>query len=384
MRVLYSIGVKFAGGGIGSIAYQEGRALYQHQALTRLLCGSYRPTDIPADHIKAWGMLSRLLRRLDTFVPSHRVAYLHNVLYDIWSIRHFVPADVLLVWGGFGLRAIRHAQQRGMRTIVHWASSHPYFRRTLFIEEHRRTGLGALPPQRNQARVLAELESADGVVVPSVFVAETFFQHGFPAERLYVNPYGVDVARFRPTEHGTDDGIFRALFVGQVGTRKGIHYLLEAWHRLGWRDAELLIVGKPVAGIKPLLQRYAHHPTIRWVGHTRTPETFYQQADVFVFPTLEEGSALVTYEALASGLPVITTKHAGSVVRHEREGLIIPIRDSAAIANALERLRANPGERQRMAIAARERALAFSWEAHGERLLDIVRTILHQSHREMA
>nr|WP_290667698.1 glycosyltransferase family 4 protein [Ardenticatena sp.] len=383
MRVLYSIGVKFAGGGIGSIAYQEVRALYQHQALTRLLCGSYRPTDIPADHIKAWGMLSRLLRRLDTFDAHHRFAYLHNVLYDIWSTRHFIPADVLLVWGTFGRHAIQKATKHGMNTIVHWPSSHPLFRYTLFSEEYVRTGVGVHPPQRNHMRALAEIKHADCVIVPSEFVAETFLQHGFPAERLRLNPYGVDTRRFHPPKQRPNDGIFRAIFVGQVGTRKGIHYLLDAWDRLGWRNAELLIVGKPVVGIKLLLQRYANHPTIRWIGHTRTPEHFYQQADVFVFPTLEEGSALVTYEALASGLPVITTKHAGSVVRHEREGLIIPIRDSAAIANALERLRANPGERQRMAIAARERALAFSWEAHGGRLLDIVRSIMDQSHREM-
>jgi len=182
MQVLYSIGVKFAGGGIGSIAYQEARALSTRHVLARLLCGAYQPSDIPTTLIKAMGWPSRFLRRLDTFDPKHRVAYLHNVLYDLWSTRHFVPADVLLVWGTFGRRAIQHAAERGMITVVHWPSSHPHFRRALFIEEHQRTGLGAVLPERNHARAVAEIESADCVVVPSEFVAETFLQHGFPPE----------------------------------------------------------------------------------------------------------------------------------------------------------------------------------------------------------
>lgn len=369
MNVLYSIGVTFAGGGIGTTAYHEARALYQHNSLIRLLCGAYRPSDIPANIIKAMGWPSRMLRRLALYDPARRIAYLHNMLYDRWSTRHFAPADVFLVWGGFGLQALHQAKSKGMKTIVHWASSHPLFRHALFVEEYERTGIGALPSEHIQKRVLAEFEAADSVMVPSQFVADTFQKYGFPSERLFVNPYGVDTKRFQPAHQRPDDGIFRALFVGQVGTRKGIHYLLEAWDRLGWRDAELLIVGRPVAGIKPLLQRYAHHPTIRWVGHVRDPRPLYQQADVFVFPTIEEGSALVTYEALASGLPVITTPHSGAVARHGEEGLIVPIRDSMAVANALEYMRAHPSERQAMARAARQRALEFSWEAHGERLL---------------
>jgi glycosyltransferase involved in cell wall biosynthesis len=68
----------------------------------------------------------------------------------------------------------------------------------------------------------------------------------------------------------------------------------------------------------------------------------YQWADVFVFPSLCEGSAMVTYEALAAGLPVITTPNAGSVVRDGVDGFIVPIRDAEAIAAKLDLLARDP------------------------------------------
>jgi glycosyltransferase involved in cell wall biosynthesis len=95
----------------------------------------------------------------------------------------------------------------------------------------------------------------------------------------------------------------------------------------------------------------------------------YRQADVFVLPSLAEGSAEVTYEALAAGVPVITTRAAGSVVRDGIEGRIVPERDADALADAIEELVENRALRDRMAVSARERARNYTWERYGERLV---------------
>jgi glycosyltransferase involved in cell wall biosynthesis len=95
----------------------------------------------------------------------------------------------------------------------------------------------------------------------------------------------------------------------------------------------------------------------------------FQSADLFVLPTLAEGSAESVYEALAAGLPVITTKSAGSVVRDGIEGRIVPERDPEALAEAIRELTEDRALRDRMAVAARERARDFTWERYGERLL---------------
>ena len=95
----------------------------------------------------------------------------------------------------------------------------------------------------------------------------------------------------------------------------------------------------------------------------------YSAADVYVFPSLVEGSSLSVYEAMASGLPIITTVNAGTLVRDGIEGFIVPPRNSDAIADAVERL-ANPALRAEMGRAARRRAESIGdWHHYGQRLV---------------
>jgi glycosyltransferase involved in cell wall biosynthesis len=91
-------------------------------------------------------------------------------------------------------------------------------------------------------------------------------------------------------------------------------------------------------------------------------------ADVFLLPSLCEGSATVIYEALATSLPVVCTPNAGSVVRDGIEGMIVPTCDSAAIVDALTRLADNQELRQSMAAAAARRAASFDLTSYGRRL----------------
>ena len=81
----------------------------------------------------------------------------------------------------------------------------------------------------------------------------------------------------------------------------------------------------------------------------------YQWADVFVLPSICEGSATVIYEAIGYGLPVVTTPNAGSVVRDGVEGFVVPIRDVAAIIQSLDRLSSDPQLRLEMSHRAGDR-----------------------------
>jgi glycosyltransferase involved in cell wall biosynthesis len=96
------------------------------------------------------------------------------------------------------------------------------------------------------------------------------------------------------------------------------------------------------------------------VGHADMPATM-ARADVFVFPSLFEGSAVVTYEALACGLPSIVTPEAGSVVRDGIDGQIVPSAAVEFLAEAMERLGSDPELRGAMAASARARSLSFDW-----------------------
>src|SRR5262249_31028803 len=103
----------------------------------------------------------------------------------------------------------------------------------------------------------------------------------------------------------------------------------------------------------------------------------FQRSDVFVFPTLSEGSALVTYEALSCGLPVITTPNAGSVVRDGREGFLVPIRDVETLCDRLARLRANPALPASLGRAARARAEEFPWSRYRSGLIAAYQGLAH-------
>jgi len=199
-------------------------------------------------------------------------------------------------------------------------------------------------------------------------VRDTLTARGVPAAKIAVIPYGVDVERFRPPAQPRPRERFRLLFVGHLSQRKGIGHVLEAAKRLkGLPGLELVLVGRKV-GAEAAFAPYAEH--FRYVSHVPFHEVhaLFQDADVFVYPSLHEGSAFVTYEALASGLPVVTTPNAGSVVRDGIEGYVVPIRNVEALCERLERLHRDPDQRARMSEAARARALEFTWAAYRRRV----------------
>lgn len=368
MRVIYSLGAKFAGGGIGTTAYYAVRGIHRHRMLHLLLCGSYRPTEIPTERIRAMGLLSRVLRRLAVYDSSRRLNHVYNQLYDLWAARHMEPCDVFHGWGNFCLRSLRWAKAIGAVTIVERASSHPLTQQAILQEEYARWGMRFKMPRGSIQRSLEEIAQADYVLIPSDFVRRSFLDQGVADKKLIQVPFGVDIHRFWPISRSGARKPFRVLYVGQVSLQKGVLYLLEAWQLLRWRDAELWVVGRVEREIRPLLRRYTAE-TIRWVGYVSDPAAIYQQAEIFAFPSLQEGSALVTYEALASGLPVVTTPNAGSVVRDGLEGFIVPIRDVEGLAERLERLRSDEKLRCEMGKAARRRAEDFTWERYGDVLV---------------
>ncbi|MEO7165905.1 MAG: glycosyltransferase family 4 protein, partial [Chthoniobacterales bacterium] len=161
----------------------------------------------------------------------------------------------------------------------------------------------------------------------------------------------------------------RAVFSGALIERKGVHHLLEAWDRLRLKDAELWLVGAVHAEVKPYLEKYAHE-SVKVMGFTRQPEKYLRQATVHVFPSQCEGSAKVTYEAAACGLPQITTREAGDVVEDDVQGIIVPPDDVEALAAAIQQLYDHPETVERMSRAARTRVVEnFTWDHFRVRLL---------------
>jgi glycosyltransferase involved in cell wall biosynthesis len=208
----------------------------------------------------------------------------------------------------------------------------------------------------------------DYFICPSHVVRDDLVSNwGVPERATVVVPYGVDptwlALEARPVRG-------RVLFVGSATLRKGIHYLAMAAEKLAARGYgyDFRVAGDVTDEVKA--QPACKHLTfLGRIPRDRIHREF-QEADLFVLPSLAEGSAGATYEALAAGLPVITTKATGSVVRDGIEGRLIAERDTGALAEAIEELLEDRLLRDRLALAARARARDHDWGRYGERLVE--------------
>jgi glycosyltransferase involved in cell wall biosynthesis len=189
---------------------------------------------------------------------------------------------------------------------------------------------------------------------------------GIKREQTVLVPYGVDPKWLEIVNRPVPG---RILFAGTAGLRKGIHYLAMAAEKLHikGRRYEFRVAGD-------VTQRVAKQPVcqhLEFLGRLPRNQMHreFRQADIFVLPSLAEGSAEATYEALAAGLPVITTPATGSVVRDRIDGRIIPESDPETLAAAIEETVEDRDLRARLAASARYRAFEYTWDLYGERLL---------------
>lgn len=218
----------------------------------------------------------------------------------------------------------------------------------------------------------------DYVLCPSEAVREDAVANfGFRREQTALVPYGVHDRWFavcnRPVRA-------RILFAGTAELRKGIHYLGFATDKLFARNfrGEFRIAGNAPASVRS--QKACRH--LNFLGRTSREKIAeeFACADIVVLPSLAEGSAGVIYEALAAGVPIVTTPEAGSVVRDGIEGRIVPSRDPDALANAITEIVEDRPKRERMAYAARERAQEFTLERYSERLIAALKSFATKEH----
>ena len=295
-------------------------------------------------------------------------------------------ADVVWGFNTASLDLFRAAKAKGMRCILEQTSLPSRLDIRLMEAETTRWPGWELTRGHADAdpvvfgrdlREEREWELADRNVAGSHFVRSGLLDLGVPDEKISVVPYGVDVQRFpnSPVRSSVATGrALRILFAGSVNLRKGVPDLLHALDSLPPGAVDVRLAGAVTLNEEKLARWRDRVEFLGAVPRSHMNE-LYQWADVFVLPSVSEGSATVTYEALMSGVPVITTANAGSIVRDGVDGVLVPIRDSGAIARALQGYRANPRlleAHTQAAFLARDRA---GLERYGRDLAQLVREV---------
>ncbi len=314
-------------------------------------------------------LLARAVRSRSKGVTAQRWALRRCDAAIARWLDSLVPRPALV--HGFELGALatfRAARKRGVTTVLDVPMAHEY--------GHLLEG-GSDVSDAVSVRVRAERELADYAFAPSEFVTRCLEEFGFPGERIVRIPYGADCPAGSPSS-GSRDSVFRLLFVGSIVERKGVAVLLDAWKKLGLPGAELVLVGGAgsPAG-REMLRGRSHSCT--WAGLLPRHEVqrWYRQSDVFVLPSFAEGSALVTYEAMAFGLPVITTPNAGSVVSDGVEGFLVDAGDGDALAERILLLYTKPELRRELGRRARATIESgYTWAHYRQRVRAAYEAIL--------
>jgi glycosyltransferase involved in cell wall biosynthesis len=250
-------------------------------------------------------------------------------------------------------------------------------------EEYRRWGSDAQGcDTRAILREEAEYAQADAITVPSEFSRRSFIEMGVPESRVYKIPYGVNLQRFQPVGKPPQDS-FEVLFAGQVGFRKGIPYLLQAFEKLSHPRKRLRIVGGLTREIGPFLAK--HLPVgVEILGLIPQSELrqIMSSSHVMVLPSIEEGLALVQGQAMACGCPLISSTNTGGsdLFTPGVEGFEVPIRSADAIAERLQQLADEPLLQQKMGQAALERVKTLGgWRDYGEQYLSLLEQLVSAS-----
>jgi glycosyltransferase involved in cell wall biosynthesis len=343
--------------------------------------GRRRITGIPESHVVA-----RWRWELPRVVAS-RLGWDERLVDWLWerSELDFDRACARLVnraeVGGFlgveygALDALNSAKRLGKPAIVAFLSPHhrtlaawvaTQYERFPELASREQSHFEARATARNERRD-QEAELADLIVTNSTFTATSFVDAGFSAHKIIAVPLGGPNPISSSALPDHRPAVTRFLYAGPVSVRKGAHYLLRAWRRIARPGIELHFYGAML--LPERLKREAEGgpggATVTFHGSVPVEhlKRAYLESSALVLPTLCDGFGMVVSEALAHGLPVITTNNAGAAdaVTHGRTGLVVPAADEEALAEALAWCADHPGELFEMRRPALESAARWTW-----------------------
>jgi len=323
-----------------------------------------------------FGLHSALRARLISSLAEKTAEYLREGRHfgRLVTAKLSPEIDAVYAFKSAALEILEWCNSHGVLTVVEQPSIYRPAMHRLVSEERETYPDWSLSEQEDHyaekqaRRDREEWDRADLIICPSNFVQQGIEEGGGPVERTIVVPYGVDFTS-RSSPRAFPSRPLRVLTVGTIGLHKGAVYLMQAARNSEATFRAVGTVNLSACGRRQL----AHSVDLRGRVPRSEIHKHYEWADVFLLPSLCEGSATVTYEALAYALPVICTPNTGSIVRDQREGFIVPIRDAASIVDCIEQLSTDASLYEQMSSQALRRYnQEGSVQAYGKRLVDAI------------
>lgn len=313
--------------------------------------------------------LSRSQRELDTR------------LFDFFVSLRMRECQILHGWATFSLITARKHLKGGGVFLLDRACPHAAFQQELLLEESDilEQEFAKFSPTFME-RMLEEYELANAILVPSAYTLNSFINKGVNPDKLKILRLDANISPKQPRIRNSSQD--KTFVVGSVGgniVRKGFLYLIRAWQKLKLPNAKLLIKTsqKELDKITLLRKLVESDPSIEIIGYVEDIESFYDKCDVFCLPSIDDGFGMVVLEAMACGLPVITTTNVGAseFVQSGNNGYMTPIRDEDALANHIHQFYTDRSLVNQMSLNAMDayKAIEKSTDNYEKNLLDIYR-----------
>jgi glycosyltransferase involved in cell wall biosynthesis len=265
-----------------------------------------------------------------------------------WAARQVRPQDFDCVhcYSGVSKELLEKLDGSGTPSLLLRGSAHIRTQARLLNEESRRTGATVEGPgdwmvEREQR----EYQLATRILTLSSFAQQTFAAEGVSPEKVALLPLGVSAALFRATGDIVEQRLrrilsgapLRILYVGALSMRKGCWDLVQIMERLPAGRFAWRLIGPVTPEVRSLVPALARHAELVAPQPHAELRKWYAEADLFLFPTIEDGFASVLIEAQANALPLLTTTNCAGpdLVASGQSGSILPIRDPGAFVDCL-------------------------------------------------
>ncbi len=317
----------------------------------------------------------RAIARLSRGGDALRILHERNEIFqDAIPDASLRACDAIIAFDTSAWRLAARSQALNRPLYLDRTIAHPAAFTRIEAELHRRYPEWCPPVEPRPGYVVAaeEMEHrlARRIVVGSSFARDTLVAEDIPAAKLRVIPYGVDWSRFATPPASSAARPLRFLFLGSHLARKGLPVLLDAWRACGASrgKAELWLAGHCGERERRLIPELPGLRVLGLVPHTDVP-ALLAECDVFVLPSFLEGFSLALLEALASGLPVLSTPNSGAadLITDSVLGRVVTPGSVEALEAALEFYLAAPPDRAAVRAAAAPLAQRFSWQTYGDR-----------------